>query len=764
VPPSSQLESRTEVLDEAVREFLVESNEGLDRFEHELVQLEQEGHDAELLDSIFRVVHTIKGSGGTLGFRHLLELAHAGESVLSRLREGRLRLSASVTSTLLAMSDALRRILREIEASGREADGDYAGLVQRLSQIVLDRDPAPAADPAPAGEPAALPSVGEILVTNRLCPANEVRTALQQQEGGDPRRVGEILVARGAVSPGALADALQLQAEHRDLASSTIRVDVTRLDTVMNLVGELVLARNQMLGFAETRDYSALPATTQRLDAITTELQEAVMKTRMQPIGRLWDKLPRTVRDLAVSCGKQVEVICQGEDTDLDKTVLDAIRDPLTHIVRNAVDHGIEPPQLRLARGKPPAGRLQLRAFHEGGQVHIEISDDGAGIRGERLRDKAVAAGWLDAGRAAGLSPAELLNLIFIPGLSTAAAVTSVSGRGVGMDVVKTNIEKIGGTIQLASSPGEGTQLKIRIPLTLTIIPALLVAAGGQRFAIPQASVVELVQLAAGRRGLETIGDAAVYRLRGRLLPLLWLARLLQLAPGPPAEQDLHVVVLRDGERQFGLIVDEISDSREIVVKPLCCALKTIPCFAGATILGDGSVALILDVAGLARSAALVATPRASPSPEAQSPPAAGASAEHSWLLFRLGRDGRSALPLSQVLRLEEIPASRVERAGGRDVVQYGDQLMPLVRLSPPPDAAADSGMLQVIVHTDGGRAVGLVVDEILDIVEPSGALPATADVNSPQPLTVLQQRVTRVLDLPRLLRARTLSAAGELS
>ena len=748
-PPQTKFESRADGMDEAVGEFLAESHEGLDRFDQELVALER-APSPELLDSVFRVVHTIKGSGGTLGFHNMLLLSHAGESVLSRLRDGSLPLTPAVTSALLAMADGLRQLLREIEAGGRESEGDYSGIVQRLSDLLADA-PAPGGDSADP-DPRPAPSLGEILVSRKLCQPDDVDAALERQQTGDPRRVGEILVASGAVSPAALAGALKTQTENR--AAATIRIDVARLDKVMNLVSELVLARNQMLRFAESQSDPACAAATSRLSAITTELQAAVMKTRMQPIGRLWEKLPRMVRDLAIACGKQVELTSEGAETDLDKTLIEAIKDPLTHLVRNAIDHGIEPPQLRLAAGKSPAGHLRLRAFHEGGQVHIEIADDGAGIRADQLRDKAIASGLMDAAGAAALSPSELLQLAFVPGLSTAERVTDVSGRGVGMDVVKTNIEKIGGTVTLESAAGQGTLLKITIPLTLTIIPALLVAAGGQRFAIPQANIVELVEMAPG----SSIEDSRRASLSAARPPA---AAGLSRPPAPARACSVFAC----GERRFGLVVGEISDNQEIVVKPLACGLKAIACFAGATILGDGRIALILDAAGLMRQAALFSESQPlalAPQPAAPAPAPPSAAA---WLLFRAaGR--RSALPLSQVARLEEIPAARVERAGSRELVQYRDRLMPLIRLwghagaehaVADKDTHTDKDTLQVIVHAGERGSIGLVVDEILDIVEQPEALAASLGSGS-ESVAVLGQRVTELVDLPALV-ARSVSA-----
>jgi two-component system chemotaxis sensor kinase CheA len=756
--------SRDSMFDDAIREFLIESQEGLDCFEHDLVKLEREQHSPALLDGIFRVIHTIKGSGGTLGFHNLLAISHVGESVLSRMRDGSLLLTPAITSTLLGMTDSLRHILNQIDESGHEADGDHTAIVQRLSRLLSESPSSTSVEPEPAPpqrDPDATPTVGEILVASRLCEPQDVQAALKLQNAGDARKVGEILLATGATSPADLNRALKLQAEHRDLTSSTLRVDVDRLDKVMNLVGELVLARNQIVRSAVVREDPGFQNIAQRLNAITTELQGAVMKTRMQLIGRLWEKLPRMVRDLTVGCGKLVEISFEGADTDLDKTVIEAIKDPLIHMVRNAVDHGIEAPDFRLAKGKAPVGQVRLRAFHEGGQVNVEIADDGEGIPVERLRQKAVEKGLMEADDAAGMSDQELLKLIFLPGLSTAEQVSNISGRGVGMDVVKTNIEKIGGTIHLESAAGKGTRVTIRIPLTLTIMSALIVSSRGRRFAIPQANVVELAEVGPEGNGhsLEEIGGAMVYRLRGHLLPLLYLDRLLQLAPADQESAGAHIVVVQAAERQFGLLVDEINDSQEIVVKPLSRELRRTACFAGATIMGDGLVALVLDIPGLTRAAGIFPDLHPLCSTTAHALPS-GHPAKSSWLLFRLGDHGRLALPLSAISRLEEIPAASVERSGEREILQYRQQLMPLVRLSQAlgHSGSAEQETLQVIVHAHHGQYVGLVVDEILDVVDQESDIPPALDAGALKRVGVLEQRITDLVDLPALLRHQCLA------
>lgn len=481
-------------MDDIVNEFIVESTENLDQMDRDLVSLEKNPTSKELLDSIFRAVHTVKGTTGFLGYTRLESVAHAGENLLCRLREGALVLSPSITSGLLAMVDAVRTMLVSIEKSGVDGNTNYVPLLEILTRLQAEgTDCKPHDDriaPTPpffAMEPGKFQdatliniaeenceeplSLGQILVEGGHVREDQMADALDEQMQGDPRRIGEILVARGAVHPEEILEALQAQNEGTasKLFSNNIRVDVAQIDKLMNLVGELVLARNQILQFSTTQQDSTFLNTVQRLSLITAELQEGVMKTRMQPIENVWGKFPRVVRDLALACGKRVRVEMEGKDTEFDKTILEAVRDPLTHLVRNAVDHGIECPSQREAAGKPPEGRLLLRAYHQGSQVNIEISDDGAGIDLIAVKTKAVERGLIPPEQAARMSEREAYQLIFLPGFSTTQKVTNVSGRGVGMDVVKTNIEKIGGMVDLQSVAALGTTVTIKIPLTLAM-------------------------------------------------------------------------------------------------------------------------------------------------------------------------------------------------------------------------------------------------------------------------------------------------------
>ncbi len=786
-------------MDEIVKDFLIESNENLDRLDQELVKLESAPSSKELLASVFRTIHTIKGSCGFLGFKRLEKLAHAGENLLSKLRDGKLTLTEEITSGLLSMVDAVRRMLAAIQASGQDGEESYDPLIEHLarlqqtpSEVALPLGEAPKAgscevheasikDPAsemevrptsPAGdediENIADPAkIGGLLLERGQVRPEDLARALEQQEIGR-KRLGEILVAHGTAHPEDVLAAQQtLETRNPETAIETIRVGVNLLDRLMNLVGELVLARNQLLQFSNSTQDAGFQAVSQRMNLIATELQEEVMKTRMQPIGNVWNKFPRTVRDLALSCGKEVRLEMEGQDTELDRTIIEGIKDPLTHLVRNCIDHGIESPAERKLAGKGVSGILKLRAFHEGGQVNIEISDDGAGLNGERIRQKAVERGLIPAQRATHMSDRDVFNMIFLPGFSTAEKVTNVSGRGVGMDVVKTNVEKIGGTVDLLSSAGKGTTVRIKIPLTLAIIPALMVTSGGERFAIPQVSLLELVRLEPGESGksLEMVHGAPVYRLRGRLLPVVYLNRELRLpnkADTTSADSATNIVVVQADGREFGLVVDQITDTEEIVVKPLGKQLKGITAYSGATIMGDGRVALILDILGLAQRAKVI-----SEAHEADLTEKGNASrndelaSDHTTLLVvECGDQSRMAIPLSLVARLEEFPRSAIEMSGAQEVVQYRGQIMPLIRMSRvisghPKKASTEAteGRLQVVVYSEAGRSVGLVVDRIVDIVDEKQRAQDPSQRRGILGSWVVQKRVTDLLDVPSVVR-----------
>lgn len=758
-------------MDQIVKEFLVESYENLDQLDRDLVHLEESPRDGERLASVFRTIHTIKGTAGFFGFSNLESVAHVGENLLCKLREGELLLTAPITSGLLAMVDAVREMLANVENTGGEGEAQYGELIGRLTQLHAE-SPADAAETTPTQAETKLAEIGELV--DEALESSTAADATAPVADANPAETSPFDAPASSASAteqefSKFGDAAKApEGKAGGLTDGNIRVDVGLLDKLMNLVGELVLARNQILQFNAVQKDTTFLSTSQRLNLITTELQEGVMKTRMQPIGNVWSRFPRVVRDLAMACGKEVRIEMEGKETDLDKTIIEAIKDPLTHLVRNSVDHGIEPPEVRRQNGKPAEGRLLLRAFHEGGQVNIEIADDGAGIDPAKLKQKAIERGLISREQAARMGERETLNLIFLPGFSTAAKVSNISGRGVGMDVVKTNIEKIGGSVDLHSQLGHGTTIKIKIPLTLAIIPALVVTSGGDRYAIPQVSLLELVRLDGeqARNGIERIHGAPVYRLRGRLLPLVYLNEQLGVKSQKKdvGDEAINIVVLQADDRHFGLVVDGINDTEEIVVKPLSKQLKGVSVFAGATIMGDGQVALILDVLGIAQSAAVVSETRDRSMGGAAVRTQQQRDQWQALLLVGLGRDGRAAIPLSLVARLEEIPLEKVERAAEQEVVQYRGQILPLIRLkevlpghsderSAKEAPAADSELLQVVVYADRDRSVGLVVDRILDIVETQ--LEVRHDVQRPGILgsAVIQQRVTDLLDVPGVIR-----------
>jgi two-component system, chemotaxis family, sensor kinase CheA len=756
-------------MDDVVKEFLVESYENLDRLDRDFVALETDPTATDRIGSIFRTIHTIKGTCGFLGFGKLESVAHVGENLLSRLRDGQLVMNSEITTGLLKLADTVREILHFIESSGAEGDKDYSAIVELLKK--LNEAPSGAAAPAAA---APAPAVAAVAEAAPVAVAAAVEAAPEPAKAHEPAKTEEVHAPSADAKTPAAASS-----DGGSLAGNAIRVDVGLLDKLMNLVGELVLARNQVLQFTATQKDASFIGTSQRLNLITTELQESVMKTRMQPIGSLWNKFPRIVRDLSQACHKKVRIEMEGKDTELDKTIIEAIKDPLTHIIRNSIDHGVEAPDVRLKKGKPEEGCLFMRAYHEGGQVNIEIRDDGNGVDPERVKRKAIEKGLITAEQSARMSEREAVALIFLPGFSTAEKVTNVSGRGVGMDVVKTNVEKIGGTVDVQSKLGEGTTLRVKIPLTLAIIPALVVSSGGERFAIPQVSLLELVRLEGNNAKIETIQGAPIYRLRGKLLPLVYINSIMNIQTTDEQKAEMggaqNIVVLRAGEQQFGLVVDQISDTEEIVVKPLGKQLKGINVFAGATIMGDGRVALILDVMGLAQKANVISQAGAQEAQQAAEASKTAAADRQALLLFMLRGEQRMAIPLSLVSRLEEFKRSAIEEAGSQAVVQYRGQIMPLINLAEtlgerrkrPRSLKAkkvrtDADTVQVVVFSHENRNIGLRVERILDVVEEQINLQSAGTRRGVQGTAVIKDRVTEVIDLKAVVEATKESHVAE--
>lgn len=740
-------------VEDLTKEFLAESQEGLERMELCLTQLEKKPDDEELVAEIFRAVHTIKGTTGFLGFGRLEKLAHAGESLLGALRDHRLAVSTELISGLLELMDGLRGILQTIEVTGTEgertSDNDSA-LIARLLDL---RDGGPVAKAAPASQNRA--------PFDKFSPGTSTNVA--QCSSQSPSH-DEVLSALPAAAPGvAMAAAPSMQ-------DKTLRIDVDVLNRMMNLVGDLVLTRNQILRSKPGAEN--FPELARRLDSVTAELRESVMLARMQPVGYLFRKFPRLVRDLAATCGRQVRIEFEGQDTGLDKSLIEAVRDPLTHAVRNAVDHGIEPPQERIETGKPVEGVVRLRAYHQSGSIVIEVSDDGAGISTEHVLHMATERGLVTSEQAASMTQHEALQLVFVAGFSTAKQVTSISGRGMGMDVVRTNVERVGGSVELESQLGSGTTLRMRVPLTLAIVPALVVRSGGESFALPQNSLVELVYVPRheAEQAVERMGTTELYRLRESLLPLVWLDRLLGLEHSADAEKhDFYIAVVESEGCRFGLVVDDLKAPEEIVVKPLSSELREIGVFSGATVLGNGTLALILDVAATGARAGV------HPAEEGivvDAKPAEDETAriemENSMVIYETGEhmssqggdSGRMAMPLSAVERIESVPLSEIEYASGRAVLQYRGELLPLeddgnvLRALAEAEATASVGDAQKDVRTatvliclrpeaHGARRVGMVVRRVLDVS--AGRLLAADAAASGEQLAIVKDRVTTV-------------------
>ena len=966
-------------MDDLISEFLVEAFEGLDALDQQLLALESSPDDSSIVNSIFRTVHTIKGTCGFLDFKKLEKVTHVGEYLLDKIRTAEVLYSEEVASVLLDLVDAARTILTNIERDGNEGAEEYAELIQRMEALMtgesaeeevspealeeqkeveaqdaegseeapqqssaegqtpeeaefldqLDRsldkfrpgetgsesapgveqhasqeeasenseesasveesnneftpttdgtdsdvtnyellaellgEEAPATEPLEAraeaeraeaeraeeevaseatqevtsgaeassesesdvtnyellaellGEESeeggsaaessvvetvsdekttveAAPEQGEVSDSDnevesdqqsKVAPKEEERATMSETDGKATAPEAPLVdqptpsSAQNSVSEGATK--APPAGGRSQLADSSIRVDVGLLDQLMNLVGELVLARNQVLQFSKVSADNGFQNTCQRLNVITSELQERVMKTRMQPIANVWNKFPRVVRDVARACGKEIKLEMSGEDTDLDKTILEAIKDPLTHIVRNSADHGIETPEAREAAGKPRQGTLWLRALHEGGHVIIEIEDDGAGLNIEKIKSKALEKGLITEDYAQRLSEKKAAELIFLPGFSTADQVTNVSGRGVGMDVVRSNIERIGGQVEITTKQGHGTLLTVKIPLTLAIIPALIVLSANQRFAIPQVDLLELLRIEpeTSSKVLERIGDRYFYRLRGNLLPLVHLESVLGLAERwDPAQLKtaVNIIVVRADGHDLGIVVEEVFDTEEIVVKPLGRQLQGIDVLSGAAIMGDGKVSLILDVHGIAKKSDIVVSQESVADVAEDDDQAISVDDEStplsSLLVVRSGDLGRYSIPLEKVNRLEEMSADCLEYAGGLRAAQYRGTIMPLLSLSELVGGESDDftdiseADLSVVVFRRGERYVGIIVREIQDIIEERLKVKSESSAEYIVGSAVVGGKVADLLDIDLLLEQAFVGSDGENS
>jgi len=760
-------------MDDLLREFLTESSESLDTVDNQLVQFEQDPNNAKILDNIFRLVHTIKGTCGFLGLPRLEALAHAGETLMGKFRDG-MPVKAEAVTLILSSIDRIKEILGGLEATEAEPEGNDRDLIDQLEAMVehgmaamaAGEEAVPVVD-APSVQPAM--TEGTLVVQTLERPLRPGEVSLDELERAfreteievaapAPVPVAKPAAAAPAAEPAEAAKKPARKAATEDvqegdkIANQSIRVNVDTLEHLMTMVSELVLTRNQLLEISRRNEDTEFKVPLQRLSNVTAELQEGVMKTRMQPIGNAWQKLPRIVRDLSGELGKQIELEMHGADTELDRQVLDLIKDPLTHMVRNSADHGLETTAERVASGKPEQGTIRLSAYHEGGHIIICIADNGRGLNTERIKAKALQNGLVTEAELEKMTEAQIHKFIFAPGFSTAAQVTSVSGRGVGMDVVRTNIDQIGGTIDIKSVAGEGASVTIKIPLTLAIVSALIVEAGGDRFAIPQLSVVELVRARANsEHRIERIKDTAVLRLRNKLLPLIHLKKLLKIDDGATSDaENGFIVVTQVGSQTFGIVVDGVFHTEEIVVKPMSTKLRHIDMFSGNTILGDGAVIMIIDPNGIAK--ALGASSAAAHDMADDNAAAHASSGEQltSLLVFRAGTSQPKAVPLGLVTRLEEIATDKIELSNGRYMVQYREQLMPLVQMAGV--EVQTQGAQPILVFADDGRSMGLVVDEIIDIVEERLNIEVAGSQDGILGSAVIKGQATEVIDVGHFL------------
>ena len=882
-------------MDDLLNEFLTETFESIEVVDVELVELEKDPNNKSVLDNIFRLVHTIKGTCGFLGLPRLEAVAHSGENVLGKFRDGEMEVTPEAVTLILSALDRIKEILEGLEQTQEEPAGDDSEIINQLNamaegktpsvdkieepvkiveqveapievsderptvpgEVTLDElEAAFLAAPGPEDDDVeddvaskgklesvggletisvlshlfhnrvnSDPSMKDLLkgadlreskkaveaffissLENEVCAEDIVESSfvefikngiLEDQFYNTTKHLESVLEEVGmsaldaefvkeiytqtsskmleaakknvkvATEPAKSKDvAKKAAAKEGSIANQSIRVGVDVLDNLMNMVSELVLTRNQLMQISRRAGDNEFDIPLQRLSQCTTELQEGVMKTRMQPIGNAWSKLPRIIRDLQMELGKKIDLQMLGAETELDRQVLELIKDPLTHMIRNSADHGIETIEDRVAAGKKETGTIRLNAFHEGGQIIIEISDDGAGLPVEKLKAKALANNLASEEEIAEMSDQQIQRFIFHAGFSTAQQVTSVSGRGVGMDVVRTNIEKIGGTIELKSTEGKGTTFFIKIPLTLAIVSALIVESGSERFAIPQISVLELVRASNdSNHTIEYINSTPVLRLRDRLLPLLHLNKILgfeseeNAATEDAASEDSvsevsvssnedFIIITQVGDFTFGIVVDQVFDTEEIVVKPVAPILRDLTVFSGNTILGDGTVIMILDPNGIANEANDAMSDIADQYSDADEEELVSSfDDKEAILLFRAGGDTKRAVPLSLVSRLEEIDVSKIEDSEGAKMVQYRGKLMPLVLINDQYDIKSE-GRQPMLVFTDDDKAMGIIVDEISDIKEDRLNVELNSKAVGQLGTAIIDEVATEVIDI----------------
>ncbi len=778
-------------MDDLITEFLTETNESLGELDLDLVKLEQNPNDKELLSNIFRLMHTIKGTCGFLGLPRLEKVAHHAENIMGRFRDGELEVTPDYVTLIFESLDRIKGIMSGLEDTGEEPQGDDSSLIARLDAVYEGKDiEGTAAEPEQPAVEQPQAADADLIAEEEPDEHGFVPVRAPTHPGysnGSGAESAPAPAKPDAELPMANSAAAEvgLATKTSNVAAQSLRVSVDVLEDLMTMVSELVLTRNQLLQILRTMKDTEFDGPLQRLNHVVSDLQEGVMKTRMQPIGNAWSKLPRIIRDLSMELGKKIDLKMTGQDTELDRQVLDMIKDPLTHMVRNSADHGIEMPADRAAAGKPETGTVWLNAYHEGGHIIIEIKDDGKGLNTDRIKHKILNNGQADAEELEAMSSQQIHQFIFKPGFSTAEQVTAVSGRGVGMDVVRTNIEKIGGSIELLSKEGKGSTFLIKIPLTLAIVSALIVESASERFAIPQLAVRELVMVnSKSENQVEFIKGAPVLRLRDQLLPLVSLDKILKLVPedNVPAADDLakaaiddegesdaannnvsqskrfdsanqYIIVTQIGAFLFGIIVDKVFDTEEIVVKPVADVLKDIDMFSGNTILGDGSVIMILDPSGIAKvSGELEASDTSMDTAESEAAQAQG-NDKTSLLLFTAGSGAPKAVPLSLVARLEEIKLKDVEYSDGKSVIQYRGELMPLTPFYPGMDLTGD-GNKPVLVFTDQGRSMGLIIDQILDIVDVVIDVQLSGTNPGLMGSAIINSKATDVVDVGHYLRS----------